>query len=79
MKITKITYIIILDIIHIIALLLCWLVIWRTAKVTIDSWEGIVLFIAVVIISMLATTKDFIREIIEDRYLNNNERRHKQV
>lgn len=69
----------IVDIMHFIALIGCWLAIWLAARLTLFSKRGLVLFTAVIIIGMLSTFRNIAKEIIEDKYLKNTERRHKKL
>jgi hypothetical protein len=53
---------------YFIGLLICWLVIWAVSGLHIDSWQGIVLFIAILILVFIGRIKDFIDEKIKEKF-----------
>jgi hypothetical protein len=58
----------IVEIMHFIALVGCWFVIWVVAGVLLFSKRGIILFVAILIISLLSTFKNVAQDIIKDKY-----------
>jgi Na+/melibiose symporter-like transporter len=56
------------DIMHFIALLICWIIIWTVSGLDLTSWRGLALFIAVIAISMLWALRNWAHEMVEDKY-----------